>query len=120
MTHHLKPILHLVINGQPARSIASLGGPNAITLIALVGDDQYHVVHQRPDGRLLHRFGPLTMEAAVDAAERVLAGRERSVTGDGVAAVAGLTVKLAATAAERDALRARLEQELTPHADTPA
>lgn len=111
----LKPVLSLRIGGQPARTIASLGGQGGITLIVLVGDDDYHVVHQRPGGSLCHRFGPLSMQAAVDAAERVLAGRERSVTGDGMAAVAGLTVQLAATSAERDALRARLETELTPH-----
>lgn len=111
----LKPVLSLRIGGQPARTIASLGGQGGITLIVLVGDDDYHVVFQSAAGGLHHRLGPLSMDAAIAAAERVMSGRERSVTGDGMAAVAGLTVQLAATSAERDALRARLETELTPH-----
>lgn len=90
MSKTVKPVTEFKIGDASARTIAVVGAPTALVLIALVGDDTYHVVDQLLDGTLRHRLGPITSQAALDAVQRVIAGREQSITGDSLAAVAGL------------------------------
>lgn len=90
MTKTVKPVTEFQIGDATARTIAVVGGPKALVLIALAGEDAYHVVDQLLDGTLRHRLGPIGAQDALEAVQRVLAGREQSITGDSLAAVAGL------------------------------
>jgi len=89
MSKSLRPITEFDLDGARARTIACVGAPSGLVLIALVGSDAYHVVDQRLDGSLHPRLGPISPRDALDAVQRVLIGREGSVTADGLAAVAG-------------------------------
>lgn len=113
----LKPIQHFKIGESDACTVAVLGGRRGLTLIALVGDDDYHVVLQDAQGSLQHRVGPITKDGAIDAAERVLNGCENSVTGDGVCAIAGLVAAVATR--DLEALCRRLEEELSGSLEGP-
>lgn len=90
MSKTVKPVTSFQISGAHAKTIAMIGAPKHLVLIALVGEDAYHVVRQHTDGKLEHQLGPFGANEALDAAQRVLSGREHSVTGDSLTAVAGL------------------------------
>lgn len=87
----LDPPVRLVLpDGQQAVTIAAVRRYGWSLLIVMDAEEATHLVEQHADGRLLHRTGPITTDQALEAAERVLTGRETSVTADTVAAAACL------------------------------
>lgn len=71
-----------------------LKGPRIVgrRLICTDANDRFWIADQLPTA-MVHVLGPVTLDDALAAAERVLAGRDRSVTGDGLLAVAGLVAQ---------------------------
>ena len=69
------------------------GGPG-LALVVWDMADAYYLIDQLPDGALHLRHGPITLTDAMDAASRVLAGREHSITADADCAAMGCILGL--------------------------
>lgn len=111
----IDPKMIFTVKAEPVvtKAYVPLYGQNGrikgLRLIGMDGAERYYVTDQVGD-ELQVVAGPIAYDAAIDAVERVLGGRERSVTGDGLAAVAGVTARLIEMTAERDALLRRLQE----------
>ncbi|SDH90008.1 hypothetical protein [Roseospirillum parvum] len=99
MTITLTPLERYVGPAEASVTVlAAAAGPDGLILVGLDGDLAYHVAVQTAGGEIHHRAGPISAEDALDAALRVLAGQEHSVTGDALAA-AVVAVRTLATGA---------------------
>jgi hypothetical protein len=87
----IAPIPEFTVDGGLVATVGvAAASPSHLVLVALDANGACHVADQTAAGAVHHRLGPITEDAAMDAVRRILTGRDKSVTGDGLAAAATL------------------------------
>lgn len=85
----MAPLTEFTVDGGLVGTVGvAAASPSRLVLVALDADGACHVADQVAADEVHHRLGPITADAAMDAVTRILTGRDKSITADGLAAAA--------------------------------